>query len=78
MGDLKGKRVAIDGLGGVIDSLLKELLKKHNLEAGRDVTVLADGVQSIRFAALSGGSIDATILTFPWNFLAAEKVSGAG
>jgi len=73
VGDLKGKKVAIDGLGGVIDSLLKELLKKHNLEAGRDVTVLADGVQSIRFAALSGGSIDATILTFPWNFLAAEK-----
>src|SRR5262250_2092478 len=73
VGDLKGKRVAIDGLGGVIDLLLKELLKKHNLEAGRDVTVLADGVQSIRFAALSGGSIDATILTFPWNFLAAEK-----
>jgi NitT/TauT family transport system substrate-binding protein len=70
---LKGKKVAIDGLGGVIDSLLTEVLKKHNLEAGRDVTVLAAGVQSIRFAALSGGSIDATILTFPWNFLAAEK-----
>jgi NitT/TauT family transport system substrate-binding protein len=71
--NLKGKKVAIDGLGGVIDSLLTEVLKKHNLEAGRDVTVLAAGVQSIRFAALSGGSIDATILTFPWNFLAAEK-----
>jgi NitT/TauT family transport system substrate-binding protein len=71
--NLKGKKVAIDGLGGVIDSLLREVLKKHNLEAGRDVTVLAAGVQSIRFAALSGGSIDATILTFPWNFLAAEK-----
>ena len=71
--DLKGKKVAIDGLGGVIDSLLREVLKKHNLEAGRDVTVLAAGVQSTRFAALSGGSIDATILTFPWNFLAAEK-----
>lgn len=73
VGDLKGKKVAIDGLGGVIDSLLKELLKKHNLEAGRDVTVLAADVQSIRFAAFYGGSIDATILTFPWNFLAAEK-----
>ena len=52
---LKGKKVAIDGLGGVIDSLLREVLKKHNLEAGRDVTVLATGVQSTRFAALSGG-----------------------
>lgn len=71
--ELKGKKVAIDGLGGVIDSLLREVLKKHNLEAGRDVTVLAAGVQSTRFAALSGGTIDATILTFPWNFLAAEK-----
>ena len=70
---LKGKKVAIDGFGGVIDSLLREVLKKHDLEVGRDVTVLAAGVPSIRFAALSGGSIDATILTFPWNFLAAEK-----
>jgi NitT/TauT family transport system substrate-binding protein len=71
--ELKGKKVAIDGLGGVIDSLLREVLKKQNLETGRDVTVLAAGVQSTRFAALSSGSIDATILTFPWNFLAAEK-----
>ena len=73
MSDLKGKKVAIDGFGGGVDSLLREVLKKHNLEAGRDVTVLAAGAQSSRFAALSGGSIDATILTFPWNFLAAEK-----
>ena len=71
--DLKGKKVAIDGLGGVTESMLKEVLKKHNLEAGRDVTVIAAGVQSTRFAALSGGSVDATILTFPWNFFAAEK-----
>jgi len=71
--DLKGRKVGIDGLGSGIDSLLREVLKKHGLEGGRDVTVLAAGSQSTRFAALSTGSIDATILTFPWNFLAAEK-----
>lgn len=70
--DLKGKKVAIDGMGGVLESLLRELLKRHGMDVARDVSVLAMGVQSTRYAALAKGAIDATVLTFPWNFKAAE------
>jgi len=70
--ELKGKKIAIDGLGGVLESLLREILTRHGLDSSRDVTVLAMGVQSTRYAALASGSIDATVLTFPWNFTAAD------
>jgi NitT/TauT family transport system substrate-binding protein len=70
--ELKGKRVAIDGMGGVLDSLLREVLKKYGMEPARDVSVFAMGVQSTRFAALASGAVDATVLTFPWNFMAAD------
>jgi NitT/TauT family transport system substrate-binding protein len=70
--ELKGRRLAIDGLGGVLESLLREVLTKYGMEAGRDVAVIAMGVPSTRYAALVGGGVDATVLTFPWNFMAAE------
>ena len=70
--DLKGKKLAIDGMGGVLESLVRELLRKHGMEAGRDVTVLAMGVPATRYAALTSGAVDATVLTFPWNFMAVE------
>jgi NitT/TauT family transport system substrate-binding protein len=70
--ELKGKKIAIDGLGGVLESLLREILTRHGLDSSRDVTVLAMGVQSTRYAALASGSIDTTVLTFPWNFTAAD------
>jgi NitT/TauT family transport system substrate-binding protein len=72
VGDLKGKRVAIDGMGGVLESLLREVLRKYGMESGRDVAVFAMGVQSTRYAALVGGAVDGTVLTFPWNFMAAD------
>jgi NitT/TauT family transport system substrate-binding protein len=70
--ELRGKRLAIDGMGGVLESLVRELFKRNGMDAARDVSLLVMGVQSTRFAALSSGAIDATVLTFPWNFMAAE------
>jgi ABC-type nitrate/sulfonate/bicarbonate transport system substrate-binding protein len=70
--DLKGRKVAVDGLGGTLESLLRYVLERNGLEAGRDVPILAIGPPPGRFAALTSGAIDATLFTFPLNFRAQE------
>jgi NitT/TauT family transport system substrate-binding protein len=70
--DLKGRKVAVDGLGGTLESLLRWVLEKNGLEAGRDLPILAIGPPPGRFAALTSGAIDATLFTFPLNFRAEE------
>jgi ABC-type nitrate/sulfonate/bicarbonate transport system substrate-binding protein len=54
------------------DASWPELFKRNGMDSTRDVSLLVMGVQSTRFAALSSGAIDATVLTFPWNFKASE------
>ena len=49
--DLKGKKVAVDGLGGTLESLMRSVLEKNGLEAGRDVPFLAIGTPPGRFLA---------------------------
>src|SRR5258706_2938147 len=70
--DLKGKKVAVDGLGGTLESLLRSVLEKNGLEAGRDVPFLAIGTPPGRFLALTSGAVDASLFTFPLNFRAEE------
>ena len=71
--ELKGKRVGVSGFGSGPDSLLRDLLKKHGLEGGRDVPILPVGAGTARFAALQAGSVDAAMLSIPSNFLAQEN-----
>jgi ABC-type nitrate/sulfonate/bicarbonate transport system substrate-binding protein len=70
--DLKGRKVAIDGLGGTLESLLRSVLEKNGLEGGRDVPFLAIGTPPGRFLALTSGAVDASLFTFPLNFRAEE------
>ena len=70
--DLKGRKVAIDGLGGTLESLLRSVLEKNGLEGGRDVPFLAIGTPPGRFLALTSGAVDASLFTFPLNFRADE------
>src|SRR4029079_14346472 len=70
--DLKGRKVAIDGLGGTLESLLRSVLEKNGLEGGRDVPFLVVGTPPGRFIALNSGAVDATLFTFPLNFRAEE------
>jgi len=70
--DLKGRKVAVDGLGGTLESLLRSVLEKNGLEGGRDVPFLAIGTPPGRFAALSSGAVDASLFTFPLNFRAEQ------
>ena len=69
---LKGKKVGVSSLGSGPDSLLRELLKKHGLEGGRDVAIMAMGAGTARFYALQAGSVDAAMLSIPGNFMAQE------
>jgi len=69
---LKGKKVAVSGLGSGPATLLLEHLKKYGLDGGRDLTILSLGLTPTRFAALSNGSVDAAILIPPFTFAAEE------
>lgn len=67
---LRAKKVGVSSLGSGPDSLLRDLLKKHGLEGGRDVVILAMGSGTARFHALQANSVDAAMLSIPSNFLA--------
>src|SRR5262249_20878577 len=69
---LKGKKVGVSSLGSGPDSLLRELLKKHGLEGGRDVAIMAVGSGTARFYALQAGTVDAAMLSIPANFMAQD------
>jgi NitT/TauT family transport system substrate-binding protein len=69
---LKGRKIGISGIGSGPYFLVVDLLKKHGLEAGRDVAILTTGVQSASFAALASGAVDATSLSPPFMFNAQQ------
>ena len=70
--DLKGKRIGVSSLGSGPDSLLRDLLKKHGIDGGREVFIMPMGSGIARFAALKAGSVDASMLSIPSNFMAQE------
>ena len=70
--ELKGRRIGTGGFGSATDILLRELLNKYGLEAGRDVVLLSLGSTSTRLNALITGSVDAAVLPVPFNFRAQE------
>lgn len=72
VGDLRGKRVGVSSLGSGPDSILRDLLKKHGLEGGREVAIMPMGAGTARFYALQAGSVDAAMLSIPGNFMAQE------
>jgi NitT/TauT family transport system substrate-binding protein len=70
--DLKGKRIAIGNFGAAADIALRVVLRQEGLDPERDVIRLQLGGGDSRFAALVGGTVDATILNFPFNLQAAK------
>ncbi|MBI4522228.1 MAG: ABC transporter substrate-binding protein [Deltaproteobacteria bacterium] len=69
---LKGKRVGVSGIGSGSDTLLREMLQRHGLEGGREVTIMGLGAGTARFVALKAGSVDAVVLSPPGNIMAEE------
>jgi ABC-type nitrate/sulfonate/bicarbonate transport system substrate-binding protein len=70
---LRGKKLAVSGLGTIDDILLREALAGNGIDPGRDVTILAMGAADTRFAALVSGAIDASVLIAPVSFYAKEQ-----
>jgi NitT/TauT family transport system substrate-binding protein len=70
--DLKGKKIAISGIGSATDTLTRDLLRKRGLDGGREVAMLAMGSPEARFIALKTGNVDAAVLSEGFKFVADE------
>jgi NitT/TauT family transport system substrate-binding protein len=64
MKETKGKRFAISRFGSLSDFLTRASLRHFGIDP-KDVTILQIGSTPARFAALSSGGVDATIIWFP-------------
>src|SRR5258707_9273060 len=69
---LKGRRIAVTGLGSGPDNLLRETLKRNGIEGGRDAVILALGLPSTVATALRTGTVDAGTISPPFNFMVKE------
>ena len=63
--DLKGKKIATSSLGSLGDFLFKYIMRKHGLDANRDVVWISIGTPQERLQALSAGVVDAADLSYP-------------
>jgi len=68
--DLKGKRIGISQLGASTDFIARFALRRLGLNAEKDVTILGVGGAGERWAALSAGHVQATVVQPPFTLLA--------
>lgn len=71
--ELRGKRIGGSTVGSLEYGWMKELLPKFGLQLEKDVTFVPVGSTSTRFTALRAGTIDASPLSPPSNFLAQDS-----
>jgi ABC-type nitrate/sulfonate/bicarbonate transport system substrate-binding protein len=72
IGALRGRKLAVSGLGTIDDILLRETLSANGIDPARDVAILAMGAADTRFTALVSGAIDASMLIAPVSFYAQD------
>ena len=71
---LKGKKIAINTFGSSADFAIYQMLVRNGLDPNKDVTLLSvTGSPDARFAALVGGSVDATVVNSPFEYRAEQK-----
>jgi NitT/TauT family transport system substrate-binding protein len=71
---LKGKNIAINSFGSSADFAIHALLSRNGLDPNKDVTLHAvAGSPDARFAALVGGSVDATVVNSPFEYRSEQK-----
>lgn len=70
--DLRGKTVCIGGLVDINAVYLDRVMTAHGLKKG-DYDIVVIGNTAQRFAALKSGTVDATMLVPPTNFLAEKQ-----
>jgi NitT/TauT family transport system substrate-binding protein len=74
MSELKNRIIGITAIGSSTDTLARALLSKSGLTPDKDFTLFGTGTTSNILVALKGGSIDAGVLSPPFNAMA--KVMG--
>ncbi|MBI3076111.1 MAG: ABC transporter substrate-binding protein [Deltaproteobacteria bacterium] len=67
---LRGKRAAVSRFGATSDLAMRYGLQKLGLQPGKDVAILQLGDQTSRFGALSAGSVQATVISPPFDLTA--------
>jgi len=70
---LKGKRIAVSNFGSSTDKSARMALEHAGLDPNRDAIILAMGDTGLRFAALQARSIEAAVLSPPYNFSAQRQ-----
>ncbi len=68
--ELKGKKIGVSQIGGSSDFIARYAVQQLGLNADKDVTILAAGGMGQRWAALTGGHIEATVVQPPYTLLA--------
>ncbi len=71
--ETKGGRYGISKFGAMTDFLTRYALRKAGLDPEKDVKILQIGPDAQNLAALTSGQLDATILSIPFSYMAAEK-----
>jgi len=67
---LKGTKAAISKFGSTSDLAMRFALERNGLATGKDVTMIQLGDQNTRFAGLTGGSIQVTLVSPPFDITA--------
>ncbi len=67
---LKGAKAAISKFGSTSDLAMRFALEKNHLVPNKDVTIFQLGDQTTRFAALTAGSVQATLISPPFDITA--------
>ncbi len=69
---LRGRKIAVAGIGTIGDTILREHLNANGIDAGHDVTILGIGAPETRLASLLSGNVDAAMLIAPYTVNAKE------
>lgn len=69
----KGGRYAVSKFGSLTDSLTRYALRSAGLDPDKDVTILQLGGSTQSLTAMDAGQIDASILSAPQSYMAADK-----
>jgi NitT/TauT family transport system substrate-binding protein len=68
--DLKGKRIGVSAIGASSDFIARHAVRQLGLNPEKDVSILPAGAAGLRWAAISGGNLDATVVQPPFTLLA--------
>jgi len=71
--DLKNKIIGISSFGGATEVSTRIGLRHYGVDPERDVTMILIGTENVRVAALTSGSIDATVAVPPSHLLLKQK-----